>query len=136
MEGNQFLANLIWVLHMFFIVWFLVTPFTNNKPMLALHFVGGASLFVHWALNQDTCAMTLLEQKLRGVECQETFFHNLVSPIYKISDDQMRPLVWIVSVALWSVTATKIIKDPTIITDLFKPFTYVTKKQTTTISSE
>ena len=123
---NDFLANLIWVLHIVFILWFVITPFTNNKPMLALHFVGGASLFVHWALGQDTCALTLIEQKLRGVECQDSFFFNLVSPIYKISDEELRPFVWVVSLALWGITVSKIIKDPSILTSTFtqafKPF--------------
>jgi hypothetical protein len=130
---NDFLANLIWILHILFILWFVLTPFTNNKPMLALHFVGGASLFVHWALGQDTCTLTLIEQKLRGVECKDSFFFNLVSPIYKISDEQLRPFVWIVSLALWSVTVSKIIKDPSILTSTFtqafKPFSEKTKQQ-------
>jgi uncharacterized membrane protein len=116
-------ANLIWLLHIVFVIFFVVAPFTNCKPLLLLHAMTGVLLFTHWYLNNDDCFLTLVECKLRGIaynERQESFFWNLVNPIYKFeSDQEMRRAVWMVSIGLWLITMFKIYKDPTIVTDTF-----------------
>lgn len=116
-------ANLIWLLHIVFVIFFVVAPFTNCKPLLLLHAMTGVLLFTHWYLNNDDCFLTLVECKLRGIsynERQESFFWNLVNPIYKFeSDKDMRRAVWMVSIGLWLITVFKIYKDPTIVTDTF-----------------
>jgi hypothetical protein len=116
-------ANLIWLLHIVFVIFFVVAPFTNCKPLLLLHAMTGVLLFTHWYLNNDDCFLTLVECKLRGIqyhERQESFFWNLVNPIYKFeSDADMRRAVWAISIGLWLVTVAKIWKDPTIVTDTF-----------------
>lgn len=125
--GN-FAANVIWLLHMLFIVWFIVTPFTTNPNMLTLHLFTGPFLWLHWIVNNDACSLTLLEMKLRGTtDCSESFFHQLVSPIYKIRDEEIKPYVWMATIILWLVTLSKVIKNPGMVTkmfrDAFRPFT-------------
>ena len=116
-------ANLIWVLHILLVIWLVVTPFTQNEPMLVLHLIMVPFLWFHWILNDDTCALTLIEQKLRGIdpsECAEkSFFFNLVSPVYKIQDDAVRKISWVLSIALWLVTLSKVMKRPSMIKDIF-----------------
>lgn len=116
-------ANLIWMLHIAVVIFYVVAPFTSCKPLLLLHAMTGVLLFTHWYLNSDDCFLTLLECKLRGIaytERQESFFWNLVNPIYKFeSDAEVRRAVWVVSIALWLVTMAKIWNDPTIVTDTF-----------------
>lgn len=116
---SVFLANVIKVLHILFVLWCIVIPFTNNEPMLVLHLIVLPMLWLHWITNQDTCALTLIERHLRGVESKDSFFHNVVSPIYVISDNNMRTLAWAVSIALWFVTLSKILKNPGMIKDVF-----------------
>jgi hypothetical protein len=48
------------------------------------------TLKVHWYANDDTCALTLMEQKLTGVKKSESFVNQVVNPIYKISDKDTR----------------------------------------------
>ena len=116
-------ANAIWLLHILLVLWVIVTPFTNNEPMLVLHLLMIPFLWMHWLLNDDTCALTLIEQKLRGLdpsECAEkSFFFNLVSPVYKIQDDAMRQVAWIASIGLWMVTLGKVMRRPRMIKDMF-----------------
>jgi len=116
----EWAADIIWVLHIAFIAWFIIVPFTNNYPMLVLHLFTGPLLFLHWILNSDECSLTLIEMKLRGIsECKESFFWNLVSPIYKPQSDKMtRQIVWILSLFLWGVTLSKAIRHPEIVTDV------------------
>ena len=116
---NKVLANVCWVLHMLFLLWVLIVPFTNNEPMLVLHLIVMPFLWFHWWLNDDTCALTLMERHLRGVESEESFFHSLVSPVYKIKDKDLRTVSWVLSVALWLITVSKVLKRPAMVRDVF-----------------
>lgn len=117
---SDLLANLIWIIHICFIIWFVVTPFFNSPEMLVLHVMTGLTLFVHWFFNSDDCCLSLLESKIRGVEKSESFFHSLVSPIYKFeSDASLRKFVWLASILLWSISVGKIIRNPGMIKDVF-----------------
>ena len=113
------LANLCWVLHVLFVLWALVVPFTQNEPMLVLHLMIMPFLWFHWWMSDDTCALTLMERHLRGVSSENSFFHNLVSPIYKIKDEDMRTVSWVVSVLLWLLTLSKVMQRPGMIRDVF-----------------
>lgn len=124
---STFLANVCWVLHMLFVAWVVIVPFTNNEPMLVLHLIVMPFLWFHWALSDDTCALTLMERHLRGVPAEESFFHNLVSPVYKIRDADIRTISWFLSVALWLVTLYKVLRRPGMIKDVFTG-AYATKK--------
>lgn len=114
-------ANIIWLIHIAFILWYIITPFTNNVPMLTLHFFTAPMLWVHWITLRDECSLTLLEMKLRGIEdCKESFFWNVVSPIYKPrTDETMRQFIWIASILLWLVTLSKVLKRPEMIAEVF-----------------
>lgn len=122
---NVFAANVIWVLHMLFVVWMVVTPFTNNEPNLVLHLFVGPFLWFHWIMNEDACSLTLMEMKLRGIQdCKESFFHHVVSPIYKPRDEDIRVMAWMASIGLWLVTLSKVLKRPQMIGDMFKTAWY------------
>lgn len=116
---SPLLANVCWVLHVMFLLWVVVTPFTNNEPMLVLHLMVMPFLWFHWWLNDDTCALTLMEQHLRGVQQEESFFHSLVSPVYKIRDGDMRTVSWIASVVLWLITLSKVMRRPAMVREVF-----------------
>lgn len=116
---NAILANVCWLLHIAFVLWVMVVPFTNNEPMLVLHLVVMPFLWFHWLLHDDTCALTLMERHLRGVSHDESFFHNLVSPVYKINDSDVRSASWVVSILLWLLTLSKVLKRPRMVRDAF-----------------
>ena len=117
--SSAWLANVVWVLHLLFLLWVVIVPFTSNEPMLVLHLVVMPFLWVHWLMNDDTCALTLMERHLRGVPSEESFFHKLVSPVYKIRDSQVRGLSWFISVGLWLITLSKVMKRPGMVGDVF-----------------
>lgn len=116
---SPLLANVCWVLHLLFLLWVVVTPFTNNEPMLVLHLMVMPFLWFHWWLNDDTCALTLMEQHLRGVQQEDSFFHSLVSPVYKIRDSDMRTVSWIASIVLWLITLSKVMRRPAMVREVF-----------------
>lgn len=121
-------ANIIRLLHYAFIVFYVVAPFTKNDSLLLLHLMTGPLLWVHWYAMSDECSLTLIECWCRGIpysERQESFFFNLVNPIYKFdSDADVRRFIWIASIALWMVTFAKVVNNPSILTNTFKQAWY------------
>jgi hypothetical protein len=88
---------------------------TGAAFILAYHALVVAMLLGHWALSDDTCALTMLEQTLRGcpasmklvpahkrdqvpAHCganEGTFVGSIVSPVYKIPESVARRYAWI-----------------------------------------
>lgn len=106
------LADAIWVLHCLFVLWVVITPFTNDEFMLALHFVVVPCVWFHW-LTTNACVLSLAESRLRGLPTDQTFFGRLVEPVYDVSKTDVAAACWIISLGLWLVTASKVYKNPT-----------------------
>ena len=81
---NKLLANVIWFLHVLFILSMIIIPFTNNEFLLNMYILIIPFLFFHWATNDDNCCLTVMECKLRGIPKSNTFMNNLISPIYTL----------------------------------------------------
>lgn len=102
-------ANLVWLLHLCVVAWFVATPFVGDRRALQLHFILSIFLWLHWLANNDTCALTLLERALRGgVPSEATFMHSLVSPVYKVHADTVKLGIWNASILLWGVSAYRL----------------------------
>ena len=106
------LAALIGALHLAFIAFMFVAPFTSNPRWLVLHFLTGPLLFLHWYLMDDTCALTLLECHVRGVPADQSFMGRLVGPVYNAADSDVSSAVWVITLALWAVSACKVLRRP------------------------
>lgn len=120
---NEFAADIIWLLHILFVAWFVLTPFSSNENMLVLHAMMAPFLWLHWYTMRDECSLTMLEMKLRGLtECKQSFFWNVVSPIYKIKDADIRSASWGISIILWMITMSKILERPQMVSNAFMPF--------------
>ena len=96
------------VLHLCFVAWMAAAPFLGDALVLGVYAVLAPALWLHWALNDDTCALTLLECRLRGVSADQSFFSALVSPIYAAPEGLVGALVWAASIALWCVAVARL----------------------------
>ena len=106
---HTFLANVVWWLHVSLILFVTVIPFTRqNWPILTLHLATVTSLIAHWTAGQDACFLTLVESVMRGIHPDESFVHQIVSPVYKIKDEEMKTLVWWVTPLLGSITLQRL----------------------------
>lgn len=102
---------LIRTLHVALIMFVILVPFVRNDrdwTLDALHVVVCLSLLVHWKMNNDACFLTLLESWILQTPLERSFMHQLVSPIYKIDDDELNNLVTYITMALASITATSL----------------------------
>src|SRR5210317_1728332 len=117
-------ATFIRLLHYAFIMFYVIAPFTQNSSLLLLHLMTGPLLWVHWYTLSDECSLTLIECWCRGIpygERHESFFFNLVNPIYKFeSDADVRKFIWTASIVLWLITFIKVLHNPSLVTEPFR----------------
>lgn len=86
------------VLHILFIIYILIGLFIGNDKMyIILYITTIISLKIHWYANDDTCALTIIEQIITNKYKDETFVHRIISPIYKIENDKLNILSKIIT---------------------------------------
>lgn len=76
-----FVANFVRIIHILFVLFMVAAPFTNNFTR-DMYIIIVPFLFLHWWMNDDTCALTLMECKLRGVGKSESLMQQIVGPVY------------------------------------------------------
>lgn len=108
MSTNTFLAGIVALFHLVVIIFTIMVPFFNNIGLLVLHVSWVITLVVHWVANSNTCGLTLLESKLRGIENQETFMHRLISPFYDIPEGILSKICYLVITILFCVSVYKL----------------------------
>lgn len=108
---NAFLADVIWWFHLAVISFVLLAPLSNTPYILLLHFVFSISLIVHWTANSNSCSLTLLESKLRGVPVNQSFSYQFISPVYDISKTSWSNFVYFVTILTMSISFYKLAKS-------------------------
>lgn len=98
------LATLIKYIHIGFILFVLLVPFIGNEFLLNYHFITIPFLLMHWLTNNDTCALSLMESKLRGMDETQTFMGRLVKPVYNIQSRDF----YIACVILFMITTYRL----------------------------
>jgi len=83
---------MIFVLHTLLVAYLILLPFVSSSPqLLFLHVALLLSITFHWNLNNDVCALTLLEQRMNPeVPKDQLFMQRLVGPFYNVSDRDIR----------------------------------------------
>jgi len=117
-------AELVRLIHILFVLFVVLVPFTNNEFWLTIHFIIVPFVMLHWLTNQSVCAFTELEKMLRGTtEDSETFIGQIVGPIYTFqSQGQENMFVWFITIVLWLVTVYKLKQSG------FKIFSHLLRK--------
>lgn len=99
------LALITMMIHYILVMFIIITPFTGGLHALIVHIASSVSILFHWVVNNDTCCLTLLENKLRGVESSSSFINGVVSPIYKFAEDDVNKLSYITLTVLCGISA-------------------------------
>ena len=93
--------NIIFIIHVVFLLAILTVPFTNNKRNLEFYSMVIPFIFYHWSVNDDTCALTQAEIAMTGKSKDETFMGRLVGPIYKMEENQVNNMTKTMFFVLW-----------------------------------
>lgn len=125
---NCVLANVVRLIHWLFVLFVVIAPFCSKPQLVVMHAALIPFVCFHWLLNSDVCCLTLLERWIRGCDAEESFFHNVVSPIYTaavpgrgVSDETLSCWIWGATIALWSVSVCRIARHPEWVRQTFLP---------------
>jgi len=96
--------NIIFFVHLIILLVGILIPFVGQPRQLRAFSIIMVIIFFHWMMNDDTCALTQLEAKITGKDPSKTFISQVVSPIYKINDNQAKDLIKVTFFLLWMFT--------------------------------
>lgn len=102
------LASGVKCVHTALILFIVIVPLLMYKEhILSIHLLITGLIMLHWLLNNNVCALTTLEAKLRGVEdTGETFIGKFVNPVYELTDRK----IWVITGGLFLICALKLNK--------------------------
>lgn len=112
--------NIIFFIHLVFLIFILVVPFTNDRRSLEFYSILIPFIFYHWSVNDDTCALTQAEMAITGQKKEETFMGRVVGPIYKMPENEINHLTKTVFFLLWGIVQYRLGYFDNIINDIFK----------------
>ena len=109
MKSKLLWTQIVRLLHGLLVLFMIVAPFTNNCEWVFIHSIGVPFLYIHWVLNNDTCALTEVEKILTGKKSNtDTFIGSVVSPVYKLDSGEIK----MITLLLWSISLSKVIQCP------------------------
>ena len=82
----------------------ILTPFIAPIEIQQMFSIIVPLLFLHWSLNDDTCALTVIEQSVTGLEKYETFTGKIMKGIYIMPDNDYSKISKILFFILWIIT--------------------------------
>ena len=108
--------KIVIIIHILFVLFIIITPFTNSNYLLCLHSVIVPFIMFHWCLNDNTCALTTFEKKLRekvyGTRNakKECFSCKIIEPIYDFKENykERASFIYIVTTILWLISVGKL----------------------------
>lgn len=113
---TELLLNIVTVLHMLFVLFVVVVPFTSSNYLLLMHSIFIPFLLFHWIINDNTCALTIIERKLRqkisgkdDVD-DECITCKLIEPVYDFRKnyETFTAIIYTVTISLWLISVYKL----------------------------
>lgn len=113
---NEFILTLIIVIHVLFTLFIIITPFTNITLLLLEHAIIVPFLMLHWATNNNVCALTMAEKYVRiqlygTCDPHDCFTCKIIEPIYDFTNDKdttINIIIYSVTTVLWLITLYKL----------------------------
>ncbi len=102
------LVQFVQFMHLLGILFIVAVPFQDEVNWLVVHVSACLSIFTHWLANDNTCFMSLVEAKLRGIPKDHSFIHSMVAPIYDMNKEQTCYLTYFLLFCLMSISLYKI----------------------------
>jgi hypothetical protein len=106
---NTVLINLIIFIHIFLIVFIIITPLTCDKSLIRINIIVMVFLLYSWYIDSinsingtriGRCGLTHLECKLRGIEYEDGFIYKIIKP-FKIINDKTCSIMITLFILFW-----------------------------------
>ena len=96
------IPDIVHYIHLALVILGIIIPFTNDESFLSLYSFVIPFLFFHWSTNDDTCAITMLEQYLRGeTDKHNTFVGQVMNGVYILPEDKLGRALKFIFFSLW-----------------------------------
>lgn len=105
------LLHFVQFVHLLGILFMIIIPFQDEVNLLVLHVSASMSILTHWYANDNTCFLSLVEAKLRGIPKDHSFIHSLVAPIYDMNAKETNCFIYFLLFCLVSLSIYKILKS-------------------------
>lgn len=113
---NQILHTIIALLHICYFAFVVITPFYGTSYFLLIHSIIIPFMMMHWVMNDHTCALTIMEKKIRetmtggAVNNNDCFMANLMEPIYdfRVNNNEHASLIYLITISLWVIGLYKL----------------------------
>jgi len=109
------LLYLIQLIHLLFVAFVIITPFTNSNYFLLLHVILVPFMYIHWVANNNICGLTVIEQYIRKeiygvVNPDECFTCQLITPVYDVHKNYegFSNFIYIATLILWCISVAKL----------------------------
>lgn len=115
---NIYYANFVSMIHLILIILIISFPFSNTPMFLFFHIIFIPFIIFHWLVNNDTCVLTLIEKKLRGINDEKDlekkcYTQQILSPIFKFANNykEFSRFTYASVIILWSLSLSKLLFD-------------------------
>lgn len=113
---DKLILDFIILLHIFFILFIVITPFMGSNYLLLMHAVTVPFMLLHWYLNDNTCCLTLIESQLRYKIYgkypipEDCISYKIIAPIYdfKKNNRDIDTFLYTLSIILWCGSVYKL----------------------------
>ncbi len=115
MNINDITLLIINIIHLVVILFVVLIPFTNSTFLILIHSIIIPFIMLHWLLNNDNCAVTMMEKYARGggsaeIKDEDCISYKIVGPIYNLTKDyaDYSTITWTVTISLWLISVSKL----------------------------
>ena len=113
---KKFIINMIVGLHAILIMFILFAPLINSNYFLFMHCVIIPFILGHWLLNNDMCALTIIEKNLRKevygdkYKEEDCFTCRLIEPVFNFRNTfkSHTTVLYISAIILWLCSSCRL----------------------------
>jgi len=116
-DQNNIYANIIRFIHLYIIIFIIMTPFHSDIEMVRIHIFVILYILYGWIASKfdpsidvdnkkryGRCGLTELEAQLRGVEYKEGFLIDIVKPLKRYNQDNVDQILILCILLLFSIS--------------------------------
>lgn len=111
---KDIIANVVYFIHLIIILAVVCVPFLNSPYFLLLHSVFSPFLVFHWLTNNNTCVLTTIEKKLRGIkeddDPSDCITCKLIDPMFEFVAHRKSSAntIYVILILLWLISTCRI----------------------------
>ena len=114
---KKILLHIFTILHILFLSFVVITPFTNINYILLLHSIFVPFMMIHWIANDNTCAITTAERLVKKRyygndynDKNDCLTCKLIHPVFDFrkNNEKYTFIIYLITTGLWIISLYKL----------------------------